>query len=283
VRAASTGVEREVARPAPAGVTPLAFSADGRQLAYATVDGRLDPIVSDTVRDEASRSGVLSVLDLATGETAMLPAVTPVVAAAFGPDGRLAVQTGPTTIWVGTTDGSRTATMTVPDDHRLVDGVAWSPDGRLLALTGSTSTYLGDDMYEVRPHVAFADATGAAGPVPEPVPAEEMLGWRSPDRIVARTAVTPPGEISEIPLGGGPARVLGRFPPGNGCEYRSHPCLAVDVRMASGRLADLVVRPAGRADRGPWPAWFVLVLAGGAVGGLLIGAALVSAVRRRPT
>jgi hypothetical protein len=283
-----TGERRLIVLPAPTGALPLAFSPDGRYLAYASVPlSPGDTGFVNVVQEAARRAGVLAVLDLRTGESTSHPEVTPVVSAAFAPDGRrIAVQTGPEA-WIGTVDGTRERSVALPAQYVLATDVAWSPDGALLAVTGSVlEGDTGSDggsgsVYHRR--IRFIDATGDGAAVPAPVAADEMLGWRAEDRIVAQTREEASGAItiSEIPLGGGAATVLSRFDNGRSCGYGLHRCDAYEIRMASGLLPALPVRPAGEPDRGSWPTWFRHAVAALSLAAAALGLWGVHLVRRR--
>ena len=249
-----TGRRRSVPLPSPTGALPLAFSPDGRTLAYAAVPMPPSDPYAD-VAGEARRTGVLVLVDLDTGRSSTLSGVTPVLAASFSPDGQLlAVQTGPQ-VRIVDRAGAAVRTVDLPAEHVLTTNAAWSPDGRLLAATGATASPGGPDIIEYHRRIVFADATGAGGPVPDPLAAEEMLGWRAPDRILAQVAAGDgAGELRDLPVTGGPGTVLSRFDPGSTCELGLSSCQAYEIRMATGLLPSLVVRSAD-ADRGPWPRW----------------------------
>ncbi|GAA1501318.1 hypothetical protein GCM10009827_010170 [Dactylosporangium maewongense] len=259
-----TGRRRAVPLPAPTGAVPLAFSPDGRTLAYSAVPMPMGDPYNSTL-GESRRTGVLTLVDLPTGRHRTLSGVTPVFAASFAPDGqRIAVQTGPQ-VQIVDLDGTVARTVDLPAEHILTMNAAWSPDGRLLAATGATTSSGGDGVTYYHRRIVFADATGS-GSVPAPVAAEEMLGWRSGDRIVALvSAGEGPGELRDVPLGGGlPGTLLSRFDAGQSCEYGTQTCQAYEIRMATGLLPSLVVRRAD-PDRGPWPGWFTVTTAGGSV------------------
>jgi hypothetical protein len=269
-----TGRRRAVPLPTATGAYPVAFSPDGRALAYSAVPMPMRDPYND-VAAESRQTGVLVLVDLSTGRHSTL-GVTPVVAASFAPDGRrIAVQTGPSVRIVDLT-GREVRAVDLPAEHVLTTNAAWSPDGRLLAATGSTlSGSAGAGVY--RRGIVFLDATGTGLPVPEPIEAEEMLGWRSAERVLAQVAAGDgPGELRDLPLTGGPGTVLSRFDAGSSCEFGTQTCQAYEIRMATGLLPSLVVRPAD-ADRGPWPGWFT---AGVTVAAVLLAAAVAMLVRR---
>ncbi|MFF5229754.1 WD40 repeat domain-containing protein [Dactylosporangium sp. NPDC000521] len=275
-----TGRRRAVPLPAPTGAVPLAFSPDGRTLAYSAVPMPMGDPYNDTL-GESRRTGVLVLVDLTTGRHRTLGGVTPVFAASFAPDGqRIAVQTGPQ-VEIVDLDGTVTRTVDLPADHVLTMNAAWSPDGRLLAATGATTSGGGNGTEYYNRRIVFVDATGS-GPVPEPVAAEEMLGWRSGDRIVALVAAGKgAGELRDVPLAAGlPGTLLSRFDAGQSCEFGMQTCQAYEIRMATGLLPSLVVRPAD-PDRGPWPGWFTLTTAGGSLSLVVVVFLLYRRLTRR--
>ncbi|MET7422668.1 hypothetical protein [Dactylosporangium sp. NPDC005555] len=273
-----TGRRRQVMLPAPTGAVPLAFSPDGRTLAYSAVPTPLSDQYN-AMPAESRRTGVLVLVDLATGRHRTLSGVTPVFAASFAPDGqRIAVQTGPR-VEIVDLDGRVVRSVDLPSEHILTGNAAWSPDGRLLAVTGATTSTGEDGVTSYNRRIVFVDATGE-GTVAAPIAAEEMLGWRSARRVIAQVAAgNGPGEIRDVPLDGGlPGTLLSRFDDGSSCEYGTRTCQAFEIRMATGLLPSLVVRRAD-PDRGPWPGWFVVTVAGGGV--LLVAVAFL--VYRRVT
>lgn len=276
----TTGRRRSVPLPASTGAVPLAFSPDGRTVAYAAVKLPGGDPYND-MPSEMRRSGVLVLADLATGRVSTLTGVTPVDAASFSPDGaRIAVQTGPK-IQVVDRTGRVGHTIDPPLEHTLTTNAAWSPDGRLLAVRGSTTSSGGNGIVTYQQRIVFLDATGEGGTVPAPIVAEEMLGWRAADRVLARVAAGDgPGELRDLPVAGGPGTVLSRFDAGSSCEYGTQTCQAYEIRMATGLIPSLVVRPAD-PDRGPWPGWFTLTVVGGSVLMVAVVSLLVTLIRRR--
>ncbi|MEV4517679.1 hypothetical protein AB0K00_53065 [Dactylosporangium sp. NPDC049525] len=275
-----TGRRRAVPLPAPTGALPLAFSPDGRTLAYSAVPMPMGDQYND-MAGESRATGVLVLVDLDTGRQSTLSAVTPVTAASFAPDGQLvAVQTGRQVQIVDRT-GRVARTVDLPAEHILTTHAAWSPDGRLLAATGVTTSSGGPGVIEYHRRIVFVDATGAGGPVPEPIAAEEMLGWRAADRVLAQVAAgSGPGELRDVPLAGGPGTVLSRFDPGMSCEFGLKTCQAYQIRVATGLLPSLVVRPAD-PDRGPWPVWFTVTVATATVLLAVVVFLLYRRIRRR--
>jgi hypothetical protein len=271
-----TGRRRPVPLPARSGAVPLAFSPDGRTLAYSAVPTPMRDPYND-MAGESRQTGVLVLVDLATGVARTLSGVTPVFAASFAPDGqRIAVQTGPD-VQVVDLDGRVVRTVALPAEHVLTVNAAWSPDGRWLAATGATTSSGGDGVVNYHRRIVFADATGGDASTP-PIAAEEMLGWRSADRVVAQVAAGDgPGEIRDLPLAGGVGTVLSRFDAGTSCEFGMQTCQAYEIRMATGLLPSLVTRRAD-PDRGPWPGWFTGTVVSASLTAVLLGYWLV---RRR--
>ena len=177
----ATGRSREYPTNRPGSIRLLAWSPDGRYVAYRTSP----PLPTGQVPDDnclqtdvdeyaGSNLTVLAVLDLATGESTGHLELGSVCRAAYGPDGRLAVQAG-RTISILATSGERERQLPVPDGFDLVPDVAWSPDGARLVVSASAFT---------DHRLGFLDLTGArATAAPElnlphatgPVP---VLGWR---------------------------------------------------------------------------------------------------------
>ncbi|MFI6761190.1 WD40 repeat domain-containing protein [Micromonospora sp. NPDC050417] len=269
----STGLRHQFRLPAPVAVALLASSPDGRYVAYSATPYQGSSSVIGEVEQTARERGTLTLLDLTDGRTTTVTGVEAVSAAAFSPDGgSLAVQSGAET-WIVDRAGQRLRRVATPGGFVLAPRVAWSPDGRLLAVQpkDSFSGTGASDPYEVR----FVDAVADA-PVPPPVSAEQLLGWRSPDRVLALTL----DGISELPLRGGDPVVLTRPDRGNSCEYHMQPCLALEIRAATALLPTLTVRSGDDPDRGPWPAPVRQVVAVGS----LLAAALAGVLvwRSRP-
>lgn len=285
----ATGKQRAVALPEPIGVTPLAISPNGRYVAYSTVAVPEDTRSLDAIEHEAAQLGMLAIMDLETGRSTSVPDFKPVQAAAFAPDSqRLAVQTKFET-WVVTVDGRKERQVPMPQGYGIQPNVAWSPDGKLLAavawtseswqlLDGTTATVYVRAFGSGK--VEFVDATGAGGAVPNPLQMDEILGWRSGDRLVTVTNSDAP-EIFEVPLNGGEPRVISRVDTGTSCELGMQRCNAYEISVATGLLQSATLRAAGEPDRGPWPTWFVLVVAGTTALVLLGCLLVVRAVRRR--
>ncbi|MGS2619856.1 hypothetical protein ACVCAH_36070 [Micromonospora sp. LZ34] len=129
----------------------------------------------------------------------------------------------------------------------------WVWDGPSAGITGGTTN-----------HGAFLSNAGDVEFVPvsdggalPPAPLQDvvqLLGWRSAGSVVAATT-NAAGQLSltEMQLGAGTRRILSRFDTGSTCELGTQTCQVSDLRLATGLLPDLTVRPAGRPQRGPWP------------------------------
>lgn len=278
--------------PVPGGnsTTPVAWSADGRRLAYLLSAEPTGPAYGVRV------VGDLGVLDLVTGQAAAIPGATAVTAAAFAPDGsELAVQrsadAGGALQIVGL-DGAARRDLELYPGQRLDGPHSWSPDGALLVTTRAQecinsvdeAAYLRcRDEFEATPEVAFVDATGRGAPVPSPLTANaaytasKVLGWTAADRVVVLASSTGPDQywLTELPLGGGEQRRLSRVP----AEDSNYGIGRFE--LAAALLPDIQVRASASPDRGRWPITLRLgvavVLAAAACG---VAALLLR--RRRP-
>lgn len=255
---------------------PLAWSPDGRWLAYGQVPVRDVPRTS--LAADEDRTGV-ALLDLDTGEVTFVNTGRGdgQLRAAFSPDSsELAVSTydpdDGAVIRIFDLSGGLVRELTPPAGHLLAPyGTAWSPDGSLLLV---------QDPQRPR-RLAFVDASGTGAAVPDPVTVDqpygvEPVGWRGPETLLlaayrkpvgANAAPAGLGRLVEVPVAGGASRVVSVFPDGEHDRVR-------DVRVASGLLPLAEFRDAGRPEHGPVPAdeWIPRV-----VGGALALAALLLA------
>ncbi|MFR9775390.1 hypothetical protein ACL02O_04945 [Micromonospora sp. MS34] len=293
----TTGKRRSIPLGDPVGVRLLAWSPDGRHVAYSaaplTDSGEFGSV--NFVEAEVARKGTLRLLDLSTGRSTELPAIKPAWAAAFAPDSRrLAVQVGQTAHLVDV-DGREYGSVPVPTGREVAADVGWSPDGTFLATVPwlsdgpSTGTSGGDTghgtfLWKVG-DVEFVPFPGG-GTAPARVPdVAQLLGWRSADSVIVATLdAGGHASLAEVRLGTGTRRTLSRFDTGRTCELGTQSCQLVDLHLATGLLPDLTVRNAGRPQRGPWPRVVNAVVAVGVLGAafLLWRRIRLSARGRRP-
>jgi hypothetical protein len=203
-------------------------------------------------RAESSFSGGraimdLALLDLRDGSTARVPDSGLVWAASYSPDGStLVVQRGGGNSWLATPDGARIRDVDLTGALDLAPGMAFSPDGTLLATVSSAGSGGGG--------IRFVDATFTGRPVPDPLPYNEFLGWRSADSVVVHTwsEELNAGVLAEVSIRDGSVTVLSRFNRQQTCEFGLHTCDPYRIQLASGLLTRAGVRPSD-PDHGPWP------------------------------
>ncbi|WP_157034774.1 hypothetical protein [Actinocatenispora sera] len=244
-----------------AGPQLLAWSYDGRYVAYAVpapppADGTAAGSYEDgrPIRD-------LVLLDLRTGVSTRYPKIRPVRAAAFAPDGRLAAQVRQQALLV-TTHGVVRGRIALPAGQELAGPAAWSPDGALLATTAATGAGSTSAV-----GVGFVRAPGAHRPVPEPVAAGSLLGWRGADRVLVARDL----RIDEVSLTDRRIRTANRWP--------VHDAPICDLHLAIGLVRQATIRSATEPDRGATPLW--PLAAAGAVALALAVLATVLLLRRR--
>jgi len=246
-----TGRVRTYHLDPPTAVRPLAWSPNGRWLALMTNEAPIDhnefpstPAILDT------ETGAIRRFD-------RLRSGNGFYGASFAPDGeRIALATTSSGNTIGNAirivDLTGTVLYTLPAKDALLDlrGQSWSPDGRLLV-----GYRPGDQGYRL----TFVDATGQDRPVPPPRqgdPGGMLLGWRSPDTMLYQLG----NDVAEVPVDGGPTRILSRFGHGwpvlGGTRW---------LHLATGLVADAAVRDPGPVERGPWPWWWRLTLAAAAL------------------
>jgi hypothetical protein len=235
-----------------------------------------------------ARGGALMVLDVTTGSAAAVaaPAIPDSVAqAAFSPDGSLlAVQAGgpgdaeyepepPGSEIVLIDDWSsrnpRAESVPVPADSELAGQGAWAPDASRLALIPLHSPMqTGGGWLRTIERRAGEWVAGPGGSAS--IPDGYLLGWQSASRIVVWSSAG----ILSTNIDGSSPTPLSRVP-------GSAEVSVTNVQLAYALLPDLVSRPPGDPDRGPWPPWLriatvtVILLAGGSV------AIVVWSIRRR--
>jgi hypothetical protein len=123
--------------------------------------------------------------------------------------------------------------------------------------------------------LTFVDATGAGRLAPASVQVGDMLGWRTPDSVVAVDHDT--GRISEFSLDTGEVTALSTFERPHTCDLWTQECGFSDVQIAADLLRVATVRPAESPQRGPWPVWLQLITAAATV---LLGFVFFRVVRR---
>lgn len=223
--------------PSGRSVVPIAWSRDGQQLAQLLTPEPTNPHLGVPI------GGSVGVLDLATGETTVLPDSELVRSAAFSPDGsELALQRGGLTV-VDLATGSE---RSVDETGVLAGPASWSPDGRLIA-TKAPSGF------------SFADATGRGVDVPEPVelalnPQGQVLGWSGPDEVL--TLLDGPGAdrmegpdayiLAAASLDGAQPKTLMII---EGLQNYG----VNRFQLASATVDGLAVVTHADIDRGPWP------------------------------
>ncbi|MFU8876325.1 WD40 repeat domain-containing protein [Micromonospora sp. SL4-19] len=279
----ATGKRRSIPIGDPVGVRLLAWSPDGRYVAYsaAPLTGSDLSGTVEFVDGTVGRTGTLRLLDLSTGHSTEVPAIKPAWTAAFAPDSRrLAVQVGQAA-HLFDLDGREYGSVPIADGRELAANVGWSPDGRFLA----TVPWLGDGPFDgtvggLTDHGSFLYKVGDVDFVPvmdagtPPARVQDvvrLLGWRSAGSVVVAT-INDAGHalLAEVQLGGGTRRTLSRFDTGHTCELGTQNCEIFDLHLATGLLPDLAVRSAGRPQRGPWQ-----MLVNAVIGVGLVGAAFL--------
>ncbi|MER7335202.1 MULTISPECIES: hypothetical protein [unclassified Micromonospora] len=280
----ATGKRRSIPLVDPVGVRLLAWSPDGRHVAYSaaplTRSGEFGTV--NVVEAEVARTGTLRLLDLSTGRSTEVPAIRPAWTAAFAPDSRrLAVQVGQKAHLIDL-DGRETGSVDIPAGRELAAEVGWSPDGRFLATvpwilegpfngsTGGDTGRHGTFLHKVG-DVDFVPVTGADTSPSRVQDVVQLLGWRSAGSVVVAT-INAEGHasIAEVQLGTGTRRTLSRFDTGSTCELGTQTCQVFDLHVATGLLPELTVRSAGRPQRGPWP-----MLVNAVIGVVVLGAAFL--------
>lgn len=290
----------EVARhPVPGGrsVVPVAWSSDGRRVAY------LISAAATSTTSGTPAEGDVGVLDLGSGEARALAGATRVWTAAFSPDSsEVAVQHSAAAggaLEVFALDGSGRRNLSLPAGHHLGGADAWSPDGALLATSRAPFPCL--DLLEeaqwlacqrewesIPDVIAFVAATARPAQVPTPVEVAiagqgRVLGWASAREVVVLTGHadaegSDPDEfwVTGVSLEDGAAERLSAVPTGGGNYGVGR------FQLAAALLPDLDVRAAGEPDRGRWPAALrvtAALLAAAAAG--LLTPTLVRRTRRR--
>jgi hypothetical protein len=271
-----------------ASITMLAWSPDGRYVAYAVPH----PSPNDG-RAESSLRGAISlrdvaILDVVNDTNVLFPLNTPVFGAAFSPDSqRVAVLADPASPIISV-DGEQVGAWSAPSvptsgmSRDSVLPLAWSPDGSLLAIglppygvtTGTVTT-----------PIVFVDLAGAGGIARSDLTGH-LLGWRSAASIVVSTFVeedllhgdTGIQALVELSIVDGSRTVLAQFPRADEC-WRTGRCTAYQIQLAANLLQQAGIRPSA-PDRGPW---VPVVQIGPIVAAVALVAALatIAVLRRR--
>lgn len=292
----ATGEARSHPVPGGHSALPLAWSPDSSRVVYLTTPEPIAPYSGTGI------SGELGVLDVVAGSATLMPGPGNARAVAFSPDGaEIAIhritpddgtlsgqdgipRMGGGVIDVVDLDGEQLRQIPVPDQHYLDGPNSWSADGAVLALAAEWIPPCDDldpndyawaecfNSYTGPEHgMTFLDATGAQGPVPEPLAVEAIgadspLGWTGAGEMLLFLPEDPDNWDSElywltaVPLTGGEPHRLSAVPVG--------PNFGVGgLQVATTLLPDVEIRPAGHADRGRWPLW-LRVTAAVAAGGL---------------
>lgn len=234
------------------GITMLAWSPDGRYMAYAVPH----PSPNDGRAESSLRNGIplrdVAILDIVNDTNVLFPMNTVVLGGAFSPDSqRVAVLADPESPVLGT-DGTQVGTWerpteivpTGPYDGRR--SMAWSPDGSLIALE------LGLTGGGNQPDIGLVDMTGT-GQVSADLTGY-LLGWRSPTSVLVASYVNQaepwngPLELIEESTVDGSRTVLSRFPSAGGCGPRNS-CGVYNVQVATNLVQHAGSRPSD-PDRG---------------------------------
>lgn len=230
---------------AHAGIVPLAFSPDGRYVAFIDVT---DPIV-------VMGPGPLSILDTST-RTATVIDSGDADSAAFSPDGtRVAyrlTEAQSADVFISGRDGTGKQKVSFPPGAVLAGAQAWSPDG---------STLVGV-QYDA-PSYVFVSLDGsntprimpAGGLIPR-AGGDAVIGWRSPTTMLVSTGDvdgTTSNLIAAVNVTDGSHDVISRFTVGKRDDLA-----VLDVQLAAALVAEADIRHSTSPDRGTWPGWAII-------------------------
>jgi hypothetical protein len=217
--------------PEARSVLPVAWSADGNQVAYLSGEAPTNPYSPDP------GDGDLFVLDLESGDAEPVPGGGGARTAAFSPDGReLAVQGDGVAIDLSIVDLPSGTVRAVSSPGTLAGPDAWSPDGHLLAVTRESSIeFL--DVAGSRPSTPFHLAV--VQPVVGWIGARDVVLLDSSDDNVTRLVAHHLAREDSREL----TRVEGTSSYG-----------VTRMQLASALLPDIDIRVTGDPDRGPLPA-----------------------------
>ena len=254
----STGeVVRHELPEAPRSVLPVAWSADGSQIAYVSTDQPTNPY------SPVSPIGDLFMLDRESGDAEPVPGGEGAGMAAFSPDGRqLAVQQYEGSEDLAIVDLASSTVRALPHAGVLAGPNAWSPDGRLLAVAQKSSIdFL--DVAGSRPSTAFRLAVD-----------QSVVGWVGEREVALLNICDDVTRLVAHPLQGQESRELTRV---EGTSSYG----VFRVQLASALLADLEIRATGEPDRGPLPAPFRIAAA--VLVGLAVTILATRITRRHPS
>ena len=227
----STGDVVQHGLPEARSVLPVAWSADGNQVAYLSGEEPTNPY------SPGPGDGDLFVLDLESGDAEPVPGGGRARTAAFSPDGReLAVQGDGGAMGLSIVDLPSGTVRAVSSRGTLAGPDAWSPDGHLLAVSRESSIeFL--DVAGSRPSTPFHLAV--VQPVVGWVGARDVVLLDSSDDNVTRLVAHHLEREDSREL----TRVEGTSSYG-----------VTRMQLASALLPDIDIRVTGDPDRGPLPA-----------------------------
>jgi hypothetical protein len=256
-----------------ASITMLAWSPDGRYLAYAVpAPPPADGTAASSFRDGAPIRN-LAILDVVSDTTDRYDVNAPIFGASFSSDSqRIALVTALVSPIVSVR-GEELGTWSLPLGVRFdLANFAWSPDGALMATV--LPIRWDGSMHGEDARVRFVDMTGTDRSVPTDLPYGNVLGWRSATSIIVLDWLEDEDRhaLVEVSTVDGGRTVLSRFSREKDCEYGLLTCNPYRIQLATDLIASAGVRPSD-PDRGPWvplmrigSTVLVLVLVGAVVG-----------------
>lgn len=263
--------------PGAHAVVPLAWSPDSRYLVLVASPKAFNPYASlyfDPFEGSAW------ILDVQSGDLRDLE-ISDVSSAAFSPSGTELAVERPGVLDILGTDGSVRRSMGLPSDTILNGPNAWSPDRDLLAVTelhrdrcpwpdGAGAQERWEECVENLEVLTFVDASGAGGPVPDPIRAGvagsgDILGWRGPEEMLLLDSFVRASDLDQasyfvtaVSLNGEEQHQLSSIAGGGNFGVGG-------LQLASGLVPDLrMVEGHGPINRGPWPLWASILAAAAA-------------------
>lgn len=241
----STGDVERFAVAGARSVMPVAWSSDGRKVAYLMGPVATNPYAA------TPPTGRPGVLDLTTGDARTWEGDARARTMAFSPDGSMLAVQWSRGMELVSVDGTVVPDQVPQQPGALAGPDAWSPDGELVAVS------VGDGS------LAFVDVTGGEPPdrlLPGLGLDDRVLGWTADREVVVPAASLPEDggsgdlRVLRVDLDGGTPEPLTTLPSyGNFGVGR--------FQLASALLPDLLVRDPGDPDRGVWPLWASAVAA----------------------